>query len=633
MHAYFTIALLFLSSFIIDAQAANQLDSPDEYSAFAAWKDLSAEEYQAKLDEFVNRGFRPIDFEVRSVNKKRRYSLIMRKNDSGDSFILKSALSDRQFKKHWTRNKNKGYRLIDQEAYVHRGDTYYGGLWVKDGEKNWKSFRNLSSKKFSEIYQENKSKYMLIDIDVFVRKGKTYFSGIYVNNREKLDWAVYRNLSSDNFAKKFKELSDKGFRLLDIDSYKPEKSRMFMGLWVKDKNDDRSWRANRNMTATDFRNRWNRYTDLGYRIEDVDTYVENGKRMYSAIWVENVTSRTKWKHRNAVSKLVEEYLDDNPAEGFSLAIWQNGQTRYMRGWGNQNRDEGVWAHADTIYRIASVSKGVTGVLAYILQEDNEIDLDDDIRDFLRLSRDHNYSVKELLNIRSGVCHYDTCGNHNGLKIDLDDDDSMWPAVKKMRSADLETRGTLLYSTHGYTFAAAAFEDETNQPFNKLLTDYINSKIGTRLVCEDLDKKHNERSQIFFVDDDSKIKKASALNYKWKCAGGGMEASVNDLIKLGTALIDNTLMKRATLDDMISAPDNQTWGGVPYAQGWGTQVKSDGSVDWFAKAGDQTGGRSYLRVYLNDNIVIALSGNTRGSNYQALTTSIKDVIANKPRRAR
>lgn len=622
--------LLFLSS-----PALASLDQPDENLAWLSWRDLSEESYEQKLDVYSKKGYRPVDFEVRSVNKKRRYSLVMRKDKKSVSWMLKSRLSNSEFKSQWKSNAKKGLRPVDLETHVHKGKTYYGALWIKDGEKNWASYRDLSSKEFNKEFNENKKKKrMPVDVDAYVnKKGKLLFSGIFVKNSENVAWEIKRNIKEKDFASYFKSMADKGYRVYDLNAYEYKKQLYYAVVWVKDK-ESRQWASRRDMSAQGYKNWFNTYRDMGLRPEDIEVYTTQGKTRYISVWVENNKTRTRWEHRNTVNELIEDYLQDNPSEGFSLAVWHKGKLRFSRGYGLADRENNKTAHAKTVYRYASVSKAFTGTLGFILDDKNKLDLDDSIRSIIRLPKHHKYELQDLLSVRSGVCHYENeeddvegCSGFDGTAIDLNSKKSMMTATNLFKSEDLvASTGTLYYSTHGYTIAGAAYEKETKKPFDSLLQTYISNPLGISVRCEDRNIANSNRADIYWVDDEdsNKIKTATESSIKWKCPGGGMEGTVLDLIAFGKTLKQGSLMKKSLVEDMVTAPDSQLRGGNRYAYGWA--VNMDGSdINWYAKAGDQTGGRAYIRVYQDEEIVIALLGNTRGSGYTTLTSDIAALL--------
>ena len=61
----------------------------------------------------------------------------------------------------------------------------------------------------------------------------------------------------------------------------------------------------------------------------------------------------------------------------------------------------------------------------------------------------------------------------------------------------------------------------------------------------------------------------------------------------------------------------------YAYGWDTGTHLGTKV--IAKAGKQTGSRTYIRIYPEENLVIVLAANTRGSTPRELAKDIAKEI--------
>ena len=87
----------------------------------------------------------------------------------------------------------------------------------------------------------------------------------------------------------------------------------------------------------------------------------------------------------------------------------------------------------------------------------------------------------------------------------------------------------------------------------------------------------------------------------------MESSAYDLARLGIALEKGKILSSSEISTMTTAPD----GLASYAYGW--EVGSHNSRSYYEKRGDQEGGRSILRIYPKEDIVIVMLSNTRGSS--------------------
>ena len=78
---------------------------------------------------------------------------------------------------------------------------------------------------------------------------------------------------------------------------------------------------------------------------------------------------------SAISGLVTSYVSDHQVPGLSLAVIDRGRVILTQGYGLADVENSVPATADTVYRIASISKSITATAAMKLVEAGRLDLD------------------------------------------------------------------------------------------------------------------------------------------------------------------------------------------------------------------------------------------------------------------
>ena len=69
-----------------------------------------------------------------------------------------------------------------------------------------------------------------------------------INNQLNQGWASYRDLTSAEFAAKFTELRNAGYRMIDVDAYPNGSSLRYSQVWEKN-SDPRDWAEYRDMTS------------------------------------------------------------------------------------------------------------------------------------------------------------------------------------------------------------------------------------------------------------------------------------------------------------------------------------------------------------------------------------------------
>ncbi len=612
--SFWLLAAFICLPFLLAAQGV--LDQPAQDLGWASYRNMSDAEYEAKLDDLKAKGYRPVDVEVLGGGN-RTYAAVWRKNADSRGWEVRTKLTDAEFSAKWEEMKNKGYRPIDQEAHTVSGKTYYGAIWM-DNKENlaWASFRRMSSAEFSKKFDEYKEKYIPVDVDAYEVDGDMLYSVIWVENKDNLAWVEKRNIPQADFGAQFDDYSAKGYRLYSTESYRRNGNQEYATIWVKEAQ-SRKWAARRDMNDTWFHNYWLKYSDLGYRLEDVEAYETKDGIRYAGVWLEN-DNRVNWKYRDDVEKLVDDYAKKQPTAGMSIAIMVNGSVQYMRGWGYQDVKNEKEAHANTVYRHASVSKALCGTLAFRLQAKNKLDIAKKTRDYEpRLPRHHTHTVGQLLSNRGKVRHYkdnDPAGSSGTTKVY----ENAYEA-SKLFSADPLVPGSYLYSTHGYTCAVAAMEKAAGKTYTKIMEDELTNLFDLNTMrCEDLKRSVAERSKIYERDGND-YKELNPLSLSWKFGGGGTESSAFDLARFGDKLLKGDILSNANMTTMTTDPDN----AANYAYGWDTGTDSGEKV--FAKSGGQPGARAYIRCYPGKKISIALLCNTRGDGISDLGRAIGAVL--------
>ncbi|MFK7800761.1 MAG: serine hydrolase [Anaerolineae bacterium] len=545
-----------------------------------------------------------IDIEVDEVDGEQQVAGIWQVNTDGRGWAEKRNLTSAQFSENWNTYKDQGYRLIDQEAYLLNGNRYYAGIWIENKEGlGWASLRNLTSAQFSEKFaQYSRAGYMIIDVEAYLTKdNELRYSMVWVQNSEDLDWSEYRNMTSAEFSDKF-DAFKATHRMIDVEGYKNSSGEMrYAGIWVENKN-GRGWAELRNMTENRFRNEWYRRRDLGYRLVDFEKYAYGSGYRYAGIWRQN-NDRPDWDQKSAVNNLIQTEITNSDLSGISVAIIQNGEFQYVRGFGQADIDADVWYSSRTISRLASVSKAVAGVLGTHLEQDGQLNLDTLTQAYEPSIPDHHtQTLRQLLSNRGGIGHYEDHGSANaqfntalaGSQFFIND-----PLVYPLGTS-------CKYSTHGYTVFGLGVEGALNESIGDIIEDELAAPFGLGSLQVENRSDGNWQRATLYNDDNAEV---TPDNISWKVLGGGLESSVYDLARLGNKVLNGTILNQTSRDAMWSIPAPVNCSN--YGLGW--NVGTDQGTMVVAKNGAQTGAESYIRMYPEHDIVIAILTNQRGDH--------------------
>ncbi|MGE4619229.1 MAG: serine hydrolase domain-containing protein [Planctomycetota bacterium] len=107
-----------------------------------------------------------------------------------------------------------------------------------------------------------------------------------------------------------------------------------------------------------------------------------------------------------IATLLKDW-DQKDSPGCSIAVIKDGSLIYSGGFGMANLDHSIPNGADTVFRIASVSKHITAACMLLLQDEGHITLDSDIRQWLPEIPEYQkqITIRHLLHHTSGLRDY------------------------------------------------------------------------------------------------------------------------------------------------------------------------------------------------------------------------------------
>jgi N-acyl-D-amino-acid deacylase len=312
---------------------------------------------------------------------------------------------------------------------------------------------------------------------------------------------------------------------------------------------------------------------------------------------------------------IKAFLSEHRIPGASLAIAREGQLVYARGFGLADREAKTPVDPDSLFRIASVSKPITGVAILKLVQDEQLHLEDKVLDYI--PNEPHFEDGGKFDERWKQVTVVECLSHTGGWDRDKSYDPMFQAIRMAKSLksdlpvlpehiisyqlgqplDFDPLTRYAYSNFGYSILGRVIEKVTGQPYEKYVQENIfkplgieRPRIGGSLASERADgevKYYDVRDATgLAVVGPGAGKEQVPISYGvWRQetldAHGGWIASAPDLVKFAAAfdLTDGGrktrggLLKAATARLMFSpaaAINRPEGGGTPtawYGLGW------------------------------------------------------------------
>ncbi|HSZ32189.1 MAG TPA: serine hydrolase domain-containing protein [Puia sp.] len=270
--------------------------------------------------------------------------------------------------------------------------------------------------------------------------------------------------------------------------------------------------------------------------------------------------------------IFKKFLDNKKLGGVNCLIWKEGQVLYLKSSGYMNLDTHELMSMDTIFRIASMTKPVTSVLAMILYEEKKLNLHDPITKWfpqfrnmkVRKNQDGEdedanrlITVLDLLTHRAGITYSDF------QRGKLRDDYLM------VLGADIDSERTIEQWING--LAGLPLVSQPGELFNYgkstdllgILLSTIEGKPLGKLMEEKIFNPLDMTDSFFDVPNDKRKRCASNMGYdesgnlvnletvpskmalkerppdlEFEAGSGGLWSTIGDYLKFAKLFVEN-----------------------------------------------------------------------------------------------
>jgi serine beta-lactamase-like protein LACTB len=311
----------------------------------------------------------------------------------------------------------------------------------------------------------------------------------------------------------------------------------------------------------------------------------------------------------ALGRIVEDHRLAIGAPAISAALVLDGRLAWADGFGEADLEQDVPARAETVYRIASISKPIAATALMQLVERGQVALDDTIQRYVPTfprKPEGEIRLRHLLTHTSGIRHYTgneflSATRYNtvlaALSIFKDDPLLFVPGARYE------------YTTYGYNLVAAVVERVSGLRFEQYLAEHVFGPAGmTTARLERAEDLVRGRARQYTADrrPDAPFPLRNApyvdLSNKW--SGGGIIATVLDLARFDIALNDGRLLRADTLRQMYASARLTSGRATGYGLGWMLVTDARGRT-WVGHSGGAAGGTTYLLRHPATRTAVAL----------------------------
>ena len=232
-----------------------------------------------------------------------------------------------------------------------------------------------------------------------------------------------------------------------------------------------------------------------------------------------------------------QYLESNNKFMGSLAIREGEKLVFSKAYGFRNVATKEKADSNTKYKIGSISKTFTAII---------------IMQLIEVKNAGQITISQLLHQRTGIPDYI---NQDSLtKEELNAPDIKEAIYTKIANYDslFEPDNKFQYSNSNYYLLGGIIEAITKKSYSENIEKRICHKIGlknTYYPTEKVQSKNNESYSYIFKD--SQWEKVEEWDFDTAFAAGAIISTPNDLTSFMDALFQGKLVKKTSLEAMIT----------------------------------------------------------------------------------
>jgi CubicO group peptidase (beta-lactamase class C family) len=285
-----------------------------------------------------------------------------------------------------------------------------------------------------------------------------------------------------------------------------------------------------------------------------------------------------------------------------------GDYTWVEGFGYADLENKTPAKPESAYRLASITKSMTGEAIVQLAERGKLDLDAEIQKYVP-----GYPAQKWpVTVRNLLTH--TAGGQSGSGLGPEHVTTKEVVARIAKyPIQYETGTRFDYQTSGYNLLGAAIENVSGQTFDAYMRENLLLPAGMKDTRMD-DVRALVPNRVRGYDfDGNEIVNAPFLDVSSRFGGGGLTGTVPDLLRWPTAAFAGKILSPKWIDEMLRPFTSKSGrftglgdGDTYYTLGWMVQPVN-GSFAAFA-AGSQKGTETMVYYFPERHLTIAVATN-------------------------
>ena len=342
-------------------------------------------------------------------------------------WVTRHGLTSAEYQGEFDQWEEAGYRLTYVSGHEEFGQARYSAVWHKEPSVEWQAFHDQTSAEYNTTAQTMKRLgFRPVLVDGFSVGGSVLFASIFEKSGDA--WEARHDLSSSDYQAEVDFWVDqKGYRIRHVSGYAINGQAYYAAIF--DRTPGPAWISEHDLTEPEYQARVTELADLGYQPVVISAFLLGDTEYFAAVWhqedirfkarhhvdrgrypylvddlyyegfhpvavkgyngrdlagaANSIRYATMWRNQSwtlseldDLNETIETFRVGNDIPSISVAIVQDERLVYARAFGLADQEAEERAHTGHRYRVASLSKALTGAAVVKLIEEGRFALDD-----------------------------------------------------------------------------------------------------------------------------------------------------------------------------------------------------------------------------------------------------------------
>lgn len=320
--------------------------------------------------------------------------------------------------------------------------------------------------------------------------------------------------------------------------------------------------------------------------------------------------------------LLQQLIERKEVPGLAIYATYKGKAWFRGGYGFANLEDGIPVDPErSVFRIASISKPITGSALATMVADGTLDLQADIRTYVpEFPKRHGpVNLKQLAAHTAGIRTYK--GKEFALNRPMQIADSLELFVRD--PLEFTPGEGYQYTSLDYVLLSVAMERAAGQPFYKLVSERVLQPLHMLHTVGEVPGEPVENQVEFYTGRRHGFVPSVPVDTRFKLAGGGYLSTVMDICRLGEAYLQEQLIPRGLYSEFLTA---QRIGGASTYYGLGWEVSRDArGRAFYGHTGNAIGAYTNFKVFPDRDFVVAILINASTPGVQPNLDAIVEAL--------